>query len=91
MTDMSRIRWGILGAARINRRVVPAIQASPNGITMAIASRSATRGEEAARRYGISRVHGSYEAVLADDEIDAVRLMEALIYHFTRSSSVAGF
>jgi len=38
----------------------------------AVASRDATRAYAYARAHGIRRAHGSYDALLADDEIDAV-------------------
>jgi D-xylose 1-dehydrogenase (NADP+, D-xylono-1,5-lactone-forming) len=66
------IRWGILGVARINRSLVPPLQSSPRNTLVAIASRDAGRAAAAARQWGIPRSHGSYEALLADPEIDAL-------------------
>ncbi|HEX6489214.1 MAG TPA: Gfo/Idh/MocA family oxidoreductase [Candidatus Dormibacteraeota bacterium] len=67
------MRWGALGAAWIaERAVLPAIGASRNGQAVAIASRSADRARDLASKFEIPRVHGSYEALLADPEIDAV-------------------
>ena len=66
------LRWGILGTARINRMLIPPLQTSPNNRLVAVASRELARGEEYAREWRIGRVHGSYEALLADPEIDAV-------------------
>jgi D-xylose 1-dehydrogenase (NADP+, D-xylono-1,5-lactone-forming) len=66
------IRWGVLGVANIAKRaVIPAIQRSRNGRLVAIASRTRSRAEEAARDLEI-RGHGSYEALLDDPEIQAV-------------------
>jgi len=66
------LRWGVLGVANIAKRaVIPAIQRSRNGRLVAIASRTKTRAEEAARELEI-RGHGSYEALLEDPEIQAV-------------------
>jgi predicted dehydrogenase len=68
-----RIRWGVLGVARIaTLKVVPAMQGSALGEVVAIASRDPARAEEAARALGIPRAYGSYEALLADAEVDAV-------------------
>jgi xylose dehydrogenase (NAD/NADP) len=70
---MAVLRWGVLGVANIAvRAVVPAIHDAANGRVVAIASRSTTRAEDAATRLGIARAHGSYEALLADPEVDAV-------------------
>lgn len=67
------IRWGVLGAAGIAvKAVIPAIQTSRLGRVAAIASRSPGKAEAVARQFSIPRVHASYEALLADPEIDAI-------------------
>ena len=67
------IRWGILGVARIaTAKVIPAMQRAAGCAVVAIASREAARAAQAAADLGIARAHGSYEALLADPEIDAV-------------------
>ena len=66
------LRWGILGVARINRALIPPLQSSPRHSLVAIASRDKARAEEAAHQAGIPRAHGSYEALLADPEVDVV-------------------
>lgn len=68
-----RVRWGILSTARIGvRRLVPALQRSQTGTVVAIASRDGARARELAAKFSIPRAHGSYEALLADPEVDAV-------------------
>ncbi len=69
----SKIRWGILSTANIARkRLIPAIQASANGEVLAIASRDEARARAVAEQMGIPRAYGSYEALLADPDIDAI-------------------
>jgi predicted dehydrogenase len=59
--------------ARIaTRRVVPALQGSRFGQVVAIASRDHAKAAQAAAELGIPRAYGSYDALLADAEIDAV-------------------
>ena len=65
-------RWGLLGTARINRMVIPPLRVSHGNRLLAIASRDTARATAYAREWGIERAHGSYEALLADPEIDAV-------------------
>jgi len=72
MTDAKPLRWGILGTAHINRRVIPPLRVSPRNRLLAVASRDRARAEAYAKEWGIDRAHGSYEALLADPEIDAV-------------------
>ncbi|MCS6852855.1 MAG: Gfo/Idh/MocA family oxidoreductase [Gemmataceae bacterium] len=67
-----RLRWGILGVARINEQLIPAFARAANAELRAIASRSAERAAAAARSAGIPRAYGSYEALIDDPEIDAV-------------------
>jgi predicted dehydrogenase len=70
---MNKINWGVLSTARIGlNKVIPALQRSQYGTVTAIASRDETRGREAAGQLGIPKVHGSYEALLADPGIHAV-------------------
>src|SRR5579872_2381230 len=70
---MSRIRWGVLGVARIATvRVIPAMQRGTLTEVTAIASRDIAKAAEAARQLGIPKAYGSYEELLADPEIDAI-------------------
>lgn len=71
---MSRkIRWGILSTANIGRqRVIPAIQQSGNGEVVAVASRSLDRAQAFANEVNIPKAYGSYEAMIADPDVDAV-------------------
>jgi predicted dehydrogenase len=70
---MRKINWGILGVAKIAvNKVIPALQRSEFGRVVAIASRDEGKAAAAAARLGIPRAHGSYEALLADPEVNAV-------------------
>jgi predicted dehydrogenase len=66
------VKWGIVSTAHINRLVIPGAKASPKVDLVAVASRDQPRADEYAREWGIGRAHGSYEALLADPEIEAV-------------------
>jgi predicted dehydrogenase len=68
-----RLRWGILSTARIGlTKVIPAMQKSEIVDVVAIGSRSEDAARKAADRLRIPRAHGSYEALLADPDVDAV-------------------
>ncbi len=68
-----KIRWGVIGTANIGRAaVIPAIQASANGVAAAVASRDLLKAQEFAQKQGIPRAYGSYEGLLEADDIDAV-------------------
>jgi predicted dehydrogenase len=70
---MRKVKWGILGAAKIAReRVIPAMQASDLCEVTAIASRDVTKAQAAAAKLDIPKAYGSYEELLADSEVEAV-------------------
>ena len=70
---MDALRWGILSTADIARtKVVPGMRKARRCDIVAIASREAGRAETVAAELGIPRAHASYEALLADPEVDAV-------------------
>jgi predicted dehydrogenase len=70
---MSRVRIGILGAAYIAPlALIRPARDSGEVVVAAIAARDAARARAFAARHGIATVHASYEALLADPEIDAV-------------------
>src|SRR5262245_11331438 len=68
----AKLRWGILGVARNNRRVLPAFAQAANAELRAIASRSMERARSAAVASGIPTAYGGYERLLDDPAIDAV-------------------
>src|SRR5205085_163074 len=72
LPDVKPVTWGILSTANINRLVIPAAQASDKVELVAVASRDQARADEYAAEWEIPRAFGSYEALLADDEIEAV-------------------
>ena len=69
---MSRLRWGLLSTARINRLLIPAIRAATRSELTVVASRSLERALAYAAEWKIPRALGSYEALLADPAVDVV-------------------
>jgi D-xylose 1-dehydrogenase (NADP+, D-xylono-1,5-lactone-forming) len=70
--DEAPVRWGIVSTADINRKVIPGAKASQKVELVGVASRAQDRAEQYASWWEIPRAFGSYEALLADDQIDAV-------------------
>jgi D-xylose 1-dehydrogenase (NADP+, D-xylono-1,5-lactone-forming) len=84
------VRLGLLSTARINGRV---IAGAPEGVEIAaVASRDGARAQAYAREHGIPRAHGSYEALFADRDIDAVyiSLPNGLHHEWTLKALAAG-
>lgn len=68
-----KVRWGVLGAARIaTKKVVPAMQKGERSAVVALASRSLETAKAAAGALGIPKAYGSYEELLADPDVEAV-------------------
>jgi predicted dehydrogenase len=83
-----KLRFGILSTADIARRkVIAGIRRSQRCEVVAIASRDAARAQQAARELAIPRGHGSYEALLADPDVDAVYI--PLPNHLHREWTIA--
>jgi predicted dehydrogenase len=72
MTDAGAVRWGILSTARINEKVLAGARDAAGVDVVAVGSRDRARGDEFAARHGIGRVHGSYDELLADPDVEAV-------------------
>ena len=70
---MKKVRWGIISTALIGtEKVIPAMQQGQYSEVVAISSRNLEKAQAAADELGIPRAHGSYEALLADPDVDAV-------------------
>ena len=70
---MTKLRWGVLGVSKIaTEKVIPAMQRGQWSTVAAIASRDRAKADAAAAKLGIATAYGSYEALLADPQIDAV-------------------
>ena len=66
------LNWGMLSTARINRALIPPLQVSKRNHLLAVGSRTRESADKYARDKKIPRAHGSYEALLADPEIDVI-------------------
>ena len=86
------MRLGIVSTARINLLVLAGARASTEVDVVAIGSRDTAAAEAYARKHGIPRAHGSYDALLADPEVDAVyiSLPNSLHHEWTLRSLAAG-
>ncbi|GAB4258729.1 MAG: Gfo/Idh/MocA family oxidoreductase [Methylomicrobium sp.] len=78
MNEKTTLRWGILGAARVNERLMPAIVEAANAELVAIGSRRPGAAAETLAKYAPHRsevrAYDSPEAILDDSEVEAVYL-----------------
>jgi D-xylose 1-dehydrogenase (NADP+, D-xylono-1,5-lactone-forming) len=87
------VRFGVLGCARIVRRgVARGIQQAADAHLLGIASRDAETAQAWAAEFGVERAYGSYEAMLADPQIDAlyIPLPNELHAEWTLRAAAAG-
>ncbi len=68
----SRLRWGFLSTADINKALVGPLRMSKRNQLFAVASRTQSRADEYARLNKIKRAYGSYSDLLADPDIDVI-------------------
>ncbi len=66
------VKWGILSTANINGKLLAGAAESDDVEVVAVGSRELERAQAFAARFGIDRAFGSYEELLADDEVEAV-------------------
>ncbi|HEY8160455.1 MAG TPA: Gfo/Idh/MocA family oxidoreductase [Methylobacter sp.] len=78
MNNNKKLRWGILGAARVNERLMPAILEASNAELVAIASRRLGAAQQTLAQHGAqhqqARCYDNLEALLNDPDVDAVYL-----------------
>ena len=74
------IRWGILATGWIAELFVKDLLLTGHRVT-AVGSRSQTKADQFAKAFGIARAHGSYEALVADPEVDIVYIATPHPHH----------
>jgi predicted dehydrogenase len=67
-----RLNWGIISTGGIAATFAAGVAASKTGRVVAVGSRTADSAKAFAARFGIARAHPTYEALLADPEVQAV-------------------
>jgi xylose dehydrogenase (NAD/NADP) len=85
-------QWGLLSTADINDKFLAGVAQSRESSVLAVASRDPHRAEQYASERSIERAYGSYEALLADSEVEAVyiSLPNALHLEWTHRALEAG-
>jgi D-xylose 1-dehydrogenase (NADP+, D-xylono-1,5-lactone-forming) len=69
---LRRLRWGLMGTARINHALIPAIRAGARSALTAVASREPGRAEAYARDWDIPRAIAGYDLLVSDPDIDVI-------------------
>ena len=86
------MRLGLLSTANINRAILAGAAKTGQVDVVAVASRDAGRADAYAAEHGIATAHGSYEALLADPDVEAVyiSLPNGMHHEWTMHALAAG-
>ena len=68
----TKVRWGLLSTANINKALITPIRAAQRSELVGVASRDGSKAKAYAAEHQIPKAYGSYEEMLADPEIDAI-------------------
>jgi len=92
MPVQDRVRWGLLGTGAINAKLLAGAHLSSALEVVAVGSRTAERARAYADQHGIPRALASYEALLADPDIEAVyiSLPNGMHHEWTMRAIAAG-
>ncbi len=88
----ARLRFGIMSTGNIAQQFAQGLAGSQRSVGAAVGSRNEASAKDFASRYAIPRAHGSYEALLADDEVDAIYLAlpNSMHHEWTLKALAAG-
>jgi len=84
------LRWAVIGCGDIAyKRVAPAMVEDPGSELVAFLSNTPARAEEMRARFGARRAFSDLEALLADDEVDAVYIASPQQRHYDETLRAA--
>ena len=72
MNDSQTVRWGIIGPGRIASLVIKDFPYVTDAEAVAVASRSSERAQAFATQHRLARAYGSYQEIMADENVDVV-------------------
>jgi predicted dehydrogenase len=81
-----KIRWGILATGGIAGRFTEDLLLLPDATVTAVGSRTVEAARAFADRYGIGRVHGSWQSLAEDPEVDVVYVATPHSAHFAAAA-----
>jgi len=87
------VRIGILGASSFApTTLINPARGNEEVVVAAVGARDMSSAQAFADKYGIARAHGSYEALIADPDLDAVYVLLPTSFHgrWTRAALAAG-
>jgi predicted dehydrogenase len=80
------INWGILGPGKIAHKFADAFRSVPDAKLHAIASRDAARGKEFAGKFKVPKIYNTYEALVADPDVDIIYIATPHPFHYAQTA-----
>jgi predicted dehydrogenase len=87
MTDMTPIRWGIVGTGGIAAAFADDLRLLPDASLVAIGSRSQSTADEFGARFAVPHAHASYDDLVNDPDVDAVYVATPHVGHHAAALS----
>ncbi len=79
------LRWGILGSGWISEQFIRSTRAHTRQVFQAVGSRSLGKADAFAKTWDIPSAHGSYEALVADPDLDVIYVATPHNLHFAHA------
>ena len=86
---MSDLKWGILGCGVIANEMAQAFEKMGRKV-YGVSSRTQTKTEAFAEKYGVENVYGSYEEMLEDENIDVIYIATPHSQHYENMKKAIG-
>src|SRR5512137_2166529 len=67
-----KLAWGLVSTGRISGTFARGLEASKTGYLLAVGSRSQESADKFSEEFNVPRRYGTYEALLADPDVQAV-------------------
>lgn len=80
--NQKTVKWGILACGKVANAFAKALKETEGSELHAVAARDVGRAQSFATEHGALRAYGSYQALLADPEVDAVYIATIHPHHF---------
>ena len=78
---MNLVRWGILGCGRIARKFAADLMLVSDAELVAVGARQLETAEAFAKEFPASHIHGSYEALVNDPDVDVIYIASPHALH----------
>lgn len=76
------LKIGIMGIGNVAYILAKTVSQMEDAVIVAVSSREIDRARKFAQKFGVNKAYGSYEAVVADSEVELVYIAAPRFYHY---------